>query len=110
MAKVSFDFDEMMSRRAARQLAHRDVVIVFANDVGMTGKDDPEHLQYATVNGHVMVTFDRPFAGLTAKSTDHGGLICLSGGQDDIGRMVRTLTGFAQDHAPDDVKGRVFWL
>ncbi len=107
---VSFYFDEMMSRVAAKQLTNRGYTIVMANDVDMTEKTDPEHLAYATQHGHVMVTFDRPFAGLTSKSIEHGGLICLSGSQDDIGMMVRTLTDFAEQHAPEDVAGFVFWL
>ena len=81
-----------------------------ANDVEMTGKSDPEHLAYASEEGYVMVTFDRAFAGLTSRSLEHGGLVCLSGTQDDIGRMVRSLTAFAEKYESDDVAGQVFWL
>ncbi len=107
---VSFYFDEMMPRATAEQLTRRGHTVVMAIDVDMTEKADPEHLAYATEEGHVMVTFDRPFAGITSKSTEHGGLICLSGTQDDIGNMVRKLTAFAEQHAPEDVAGLVFWL
>ncbi|GAB4513616.1 MAG: hypothetical protein OHK0046_14530 [Anaerolineae bacterium] len=105
-----FYFDEMMSRRAAKQLIERGYQVVLATDVGMRAKTDPEHLAFATLNDYIMVTFDRPFAGQTAKSTDvHGGLICLAGRQDDIGLVVRTLIDFADTHQPENVKGQVFW-
>lgn len=81
-----------------------------AADVGMKQKTDPEHLAYATENGYIMVTFDRPFAGKTSKSTDHGGLICLSDRQNDVGLMVRTLSEFADNYKREDVIGQVFWF
>jgi predicted nuclease of predicted toxin-antitoxin system len=107
---ISFYFDEMMSRAAANQLINRGIVVVLANDVGMTKTDDSDHLAYATQYGHVMVTFDRPFAGRTTKSMNHSGLICLSGSQDDIGMMVRTLTDFVETYTNTEVNGKVFWL
>lgn len=110
MGEIRFYFDEMMSRTAANQLIKRGIPVVLANDVGMTERNDPEHLAYATANACVMVTFDRPFAGQTAKVTEHGGLICLSGSQDDIGMMVKTLTDFSQRYTIDDIIGVVFWL
>jgi predicted nuclease of predicted toxin-antitoxin system len=110
MAKVSFYFDEMGSRKAAEQLIRRGYSVILANDVGMTEKGDPEHLAYAAELGHVVVTFDREFAGTTSKSTEHAGLVCLSVSQDDVGGMVRLLSAFADDHTPEDVAGQVFWL
>jgi hypothetical protein len=56
------------------------------------------------------VTRDKPFAGRTAKRTDHAGLICWTGTPDDIGGMVRALTTFAETHTSEDIAGRVFWL
>jgi hypothetical protein len=54
----------------------------------MAGKDDDtEHLPYATEEHAVLVTRDRPFAGRTQKRTDHAGLICWTGQDNDIGGM-----------------------
>jgi len=47
--------------------------------VKMQQKTDPEHLEYATANNLVLVTFDRAFAGRTSQLNNHSGLICLSG-------------------------------
>ena len=108
--KVSFYCDEMMSRTATDQIIQRGYTVIMANDVGMTGKDDDtEHLPYAAGRGLVVVTFDRAFAGRASKRADHAGLICLSGSQNDIGLIVRTLIEFAEQHTPEDAIGRVFW-
>jgi hypothetical protein len=111
MAVRSFYFDEMMSRIAAEQLIKREYTVVMAVDVDMVKKDDiAEHLRYATQRQLVVVTFDREFAGRTSKRTDHAGLICLSGPQDNIGYIVRTVSDFADIYAPEDTIGHVFWF
>jgi len=108
---ISFYFDEMMSRKAAEQLTRRGYIVLLANDVGMTQRLDTEHLTYASNHNHVMVTFDRPFAGKIAMSSiKHSGLICLSGEQNDIGRVVRLLIDFADQHQAESTRGQVFWL
>lgn len=82
-----------------------------AIDVGMTGKvDDLEHLPYAAVREAIIFTRDKPFAGRAAKRSDHAGLICWTGEQQDIGGMIRALARFADSYSTDDIKGRVFWL
>lgn len=109
MVIVSYYFDEMLSRKAAEQLIQRSYSVIMANDVDMTEKNDEDHLIYATENECILVTFDRPFAGRAMELTDHAGLICLSGSQDNIGAIVRTLVEFADTHSPEDAAGLVFW-
>lgn len=110
MGKVSFYFDEMMPRSPVKQLQDQGYSVVMAVDVGMTGKEDTEHLKYASDEGLVMVTFDRPFAGKTAKLVNHAGLICLSGTQQDVGYIVRTLAEFSRNYETEAAAGQVFWL
>jgi predicted nuclease of predicted toxin-antitoxin system len=105
---VSFYFGEMMSRKAAEQLTQRGYTVLIATDIGMREKADSDHLACATAHGHVMVTFDRRFAGQATSKTDHGGLVCLSGTQDSIGGIVRALVAFAERHASEEVTGHVF--
>lgn len=88
MATMRFYFDEMMARPAANELIKRGYTVTMAVDVGMTAQKDSEHLRYATENNMVIVTEDRPFAGLTAKLTDHHGLICWMRKQGAIGSIV----------------------
>jgi len=107
----AFYFDEMLVRASAEQLVKRGINVVMAIDVDMVGKDDDtEHLTYAITNNLVVVTFDRAFAGRTMSRSDHSGLICFSGAQDDIGGIVRALIGFVQQNTRETVAGRVFWI
>lgn len=112
MAKIRFYCDEHVARSIAKGLTERDYEVVMAVDVGMKGKDDDtEQLPYASEQGLVMVTCDRPFTGRTAKRTDHASLICLSETlRHDIGAAIRALVQFADEHTPDDASGQVFWL
>lgn len=76
----------MMRRTVAKGLLTQGIDVIMAVDVQMIDKDDDsEHLPYATENGRVLVTQDRPFAGRSASRTDHTGVICWTGAQDDVG-------------------------
>jgi predicted nuclease of predicted toxin-antitoxin system len=107
---IGFYFDEMMIRAVVTELKQKGYLVVLANDVGMTQKDDEEHLRYATEHNLVMVTQDRKFAGQTQKHSDHAGLICWTDHRQDVGTMVRVLSAFADQYTPEQVAGRVFWL
>jgi hypothetical protein len=109
--KISYYFDEHMSRKVAEQLEKRSCTVIMAVDEGMVQKDDlTEHLTFATKNGLVMVTCDRPFASRAMSKTDHAGLICWTGILDDFGGQTRLLSEFAERHNPEEVKGQVFWI
>jgi hypothetical protein len=109
--KLKFYFDEHMPRVVAQSLAKQGYVVMMAVDVGMTGKDDDtEHLPFAAAHQAVLVTRDFPFAGRTSQQTEHAGLICWTGAQQDFGGMIRALSEFAEQYTPEEVAGRVLWL
>lgn len=108
---VKFYLDEHISRKVADGLIKQGIEAVMAVDVGMEGQDDDTgHLVYATEHGAVVVTRDRPFAGRTAKHTNHAGLICLTAEDGEVGAMLRVLITFANQYEAEDVAGCVFWL
>jgi Domain of unknown function (DUF5615) len=111
MAKISFYFDEMMPRKVANQLIERGYKVLMAVDAGMVKKDDlAEHLKFATEQGYMMVTFDRPFSTRAMALSDHAGVICWTGVQDDFGGQVLLFGEFADHHESEEVAGRVFWI
>lgn len=111
MAKISYYFDEMMPRKVANQLKEGGYSVVMAVDVGMVKKDDlTEHLAYATAYSLMMVTFDRPFSTRAMERTDHAGLVCWTGIQNDFGGQVLRLVEFADEHTLEEVAGKVFWV
>ncbi len=111
MERIKFYFDEHMPRSVAREVEKCGYEVIMAIDVEMVGKDDDaEHLPFAKENNAIIFTRDYPFAGRTAKHTDHAGLICWTGRDDDYGGMVRKLNEFAEKYTPEDVAGQVFWI
>jgi predicted nuclease of predicted toxin-antitoxin system len=77
---IGLYFDEHMSRRVADALLQQGFQVVMAVDVGMGGKEDEEHLAYATQHELIMVTFDHPFAGrlLGQSEANFSSLVCLA--------------------------------
>ncbi len=111
MAQIKFYFDEHMPRVVQTALMNHGYVVIMAVDVDMVGRDDDtEHLPYAAENHAVIFTRDSPFAGRTMRRTDHAGLICWTGQDDNFGGMIRALVEFAENHAAEEVVGQVFWL
>lgn len=108
---MRFYFDEHMPRPVARALEQRGHDALMAIDSDMLGKDDDtEHLAFAAEHEAVLVTHDKAFAGRTMKRTDHAGLICWTGAQDDFGGMIEKLHAFGDTHTQEEAAGQVFWI
>ncbi|MCA0454701.1 MAG: DUF5615 family PIN-like protein [Chloroflexi bacterium] len=111
MTAVSFYFDEMMPRKVANQLIEQGVKVIMAVDIGMVGKDDlQDHLTYATENKLVLVTFDRPFSTRAMAQSNHCGLICWTGTQNDFGGQIDKLGEFANHYSLENALNNVFWM
>jgi len=111
MPDQNFYFDEMMPRVVAEQLRQHGHTVVLAVDVNMVGKDDlTEHLTCATERRLILVTRDRAFAGRAMSISDHAGVICWTGSDRDFGGMIHALNSFAEQHQPEAIIGKVFWL
>ncbi|MFQ3647923.1 MAG: DUF5615 family PIN-like protein [Aggregatilineales bacterium] len=106
-----FYLDEHIGRVVAKSLQSRGIVAIRAVDVGMTGRQDEEHLAYATERELVMVTFDHPFAGRTARRADFYALVCLTRSiQQDTGTIVEVLTLFSNLFDPTTDTATVYYL
>lgn len=92
MAKIKFYFDEHMPRAVQTGVMNLGYVVIMAVDVAMAGKDDDtEHLPYAAENNAVIFTRDSPFAGRVMQRSDHAGLICWTGRDDDFGGILLVI-------------------
>jgi uncharacterized protein with PIN domain len=108
---MRFYFGEHMPRAVEEGLIKRGHEVIMAVDIEMTGKDDDtEHLPLAAEKQAVLVTRDMAFAGRTLQRTDHAGLICWTGKDNDFGGQIRALSEFAEQHSQEEVVGQVFWL
>ncbi|MCC6893039.1 MAG: DUF5615 family PIN-like protein [Anaerolineae bacterium] len=103
--------DKHSPRSLERALLENGFEVIMAVDVDMVGKDDDdEHLPYAASRGFVIFTRDLPFAGRTAKRTEHAGMICWTGNQQDVGGTIRAVLAFSSQYHAEEVAGQVFWL
>jgi predicted nuclease of predicted toxin-antitoxin system len=110
MATIRFYFDEMMSRIVANRLQEDGYDVILAVDAGMRDQEDDSHLSYATTQGRVLVTQDRPFAGRAAKSATHAGLVCWTRVLNDFGAQIRAFSDFADTNDAESIAGQVYWI
>jgi predicted nuclease of predicted toxin-antitoxin system len=100
---LKFYTDTHIAKAVAEQLRQRGIDAVHCEEVGMADASDPEHLEYATKEGRVMVSHDRDFQShhyeWLAEGKPHAGIISVSRrlqGTPNIGRIVTTLAEYHQ--------------
>jgi predicted unusual protein kinase regulating ubiquinone biosynthesis (AarF/ABC1/UbiB family) len=104
-------FDEHMRRVVANALIQAGFPTIMAVDVGMVGKSDDDHLAYATQAQMIMVTFDRPFAGVTMRRSNFYALLCVSEEfRQDIGGTIELLKEFGALFDSEQDTGKVHWM
>lgn len=97
MATVRLYLDEdSMDRALVRALRARGVDVISAFDVGMIERDDAEHLDYATVHGRVLYTFNvgdfyRLHTNYLAEGKSHAGIILAQQQRYSVGEQMRRL-------------------
>lgn len=55
---IKLHLDEMIPTDLARVLRQYGYDVVTAQEAGMLGKDDPDHLEYASAQGRAILTFN----------------------------------------------------
>ena len=86
--------DENITPLVAQQLRRRGFDVSSAVEVGMLGKSDEEHLEYASHNSRILLTFDTGFIPLATKWTSEGShhygvVISKEVKMEQIGELVR---------------------
>lgn len=87
--------EDSQSRALIQALSSRNVNVIAANEAGMMGKLDHEHLQWSDVHDRVMYTFNvrdfyRIHSETLASNGSHSGII-LSQQHLSIGEQMRAL-------------------
>jgi predicted nuclease of predicted toxin-antitoxin system len=88
---IRFFFDQNISPAVARGLRAQNVDVVTAQEAGRCGLSDPDQLQYATVAGRVLVTFDQDYLVLDAGGVPHAGIAWCSATKYSIGQVINAL-------------------
>jgi hypothetical protein len=75
VSAVRYYFDEHVSRAIAKGLTRRGIDVLLAVDAGMAGRDDIDHLQFATNQARSLYSNDTDFLALHASGVSHAGII-----------------------------------
>jgi hypothetical protein len=95
LPQIKFYADTHIAGAITSQLRNRGIDVVRCEEVGLANASDPEHLQYATDEGRIIITHDDDFLKLDkdwrAQGKKHAGILyCLPHlqGKSGIGKIL----------------------
>lgn len=114
MLRLYLDEDSM-SHSLVRALRARGVDVVTALEVGMIGRDDADHLQFATSQNRVLCSFNvgdfyRLHQEWLEAGRGHAGIILVSQQRYTIGELLRRLLKLATSQSADAMQDRAEFL
>ena len=89
---------------------HDGIEAVTARDLKKLRDDDPSHLQRATEQNRVLVTYDDDFVKMAQQGVEHPGIVFVPTRNRDIGIVVRALRNFQARYSRTDVANLVWYL
>lgn len=107
---VAFHLDEQIPPALADALRNRGIDVTTAADAGLIGRDDSEHLAFATNAGRVVITQDVDFLRLHAEGTPHSGIAFWRQQSRNLGEVLRRVLLIHATISPDEMKNRVEYL
>ncbi len=114
MFKLYIDEDSM-DRNLVRALRARGVDVTTAQDAGMLGRSDEEHLLFATNQGRVLYSFNRgDFCRLhsqyAAEGKSHAGILLARQQHYSVGEQLRRVLKVMALRSAADMRDRVEFL
>lgn len=95
--QIKFYFDEDALRHSlARAMRERSVDVLTAEEAGMRGRDDEEHLEFATAQGRVLYSFNigdfcRIHTERIVSNKSHAGIVLAPQQRYGVGEQMRRL-------------------
>ena len=114
MFKLYIDEDSM-DRDLVRALRARGVDVSTAQEIGMMGRSDEDHLLFATGEGRVLYSFNRGdfyrlHTQLIAEDRSHAGIVLARQQHYSVGEQMRRLLRIMALRSPADMRNRVEFL
>ena len=106
---LKFYLDEHVHPAVADGLRRRSIDVVTTLEAGMLGATDPEHLEFARIEGRLIFTQDADFLRLNAQGIKHAG-IAYARRQTSVGHIVRGLVLIHEVLSPSEMQNRVEFL
>lgn len=112
--KVYCDEDSM-DQDLVRALRARAMDITTAYDEGMIERDDEDHLDYATEQGRVLLSFNRGdffriHTDYLRQSKNHAGIILANQQQYSIGEFMRRILHLNNQLSSEEMENRIEFL
>ena len=89
---------------------HDGIEAVTARDLKKLRDDDSSHLQRATEQNRVLVTYDDDFVKMAQPSVEHSGIVFVPTRYRNIGIVVKELRNFQARYGRNDVANLVWYL
>lgn len=101
-----------MDRDLVRALRARGVDVLSALEAGMVDRPDPEHLDYATLHGRAIYSFNirdyhQIHAEYLTQGRSHAGIILSRQQQYSVGEQMRRLLKLIGTCSADEMKDRM---
>jgi len=105
-ALISFYMDEHVPTAVSQGLRRRGADVLTAQEAGMRGSSDEEHLTLAASEGRTIFTQDADFLRLHASNRAHSGIVYAPQGT-PVGAMLQALVLIHDVLRPQEMAGRV---
>ncbi len=107
--------EDSMRNALVRALRARELDVLTALDVGLTGRADEEHLEYATEQGRVLYSFNiKDFYHLHSvymkEGKTHSGIILAQQQQYSIGEQMQRILRISAERTSVTMRNRVEFL
>jgi predicted nuclease of predicted toxin-antitoxin system len=114
LGRLKLYTDENVDIRVAEGLRRRGIDAFSANEKGMTGATDLEHLNYAFHLKAVIFTHDRHFLEIanefSKEGKSHYGMIFVSINKLSVGECIKRLALYAEVLSAEDMKNQIEFL
>jgi predicted nuclease of predicted toxin-antitoxin system len=107
---LRFHLDENVDPRVADGLRLHAIDVTTADNAGLLGASDLEHLAYIVRTGRVMMTQDTDFLRLAAAGHDHPGIVFTYARTRSVGDIIRGIRLIWELLEPDEMRNRIEYL
>ena len=107
---VRFYMDQHIPAAVTQGLRQRGVDVQTAQEADRCGIPDPDQLQFATVEGRVMVTFDPDYLALHASGVQHAGIAWCQQRKYTVSGLLHALLLVHAVLTSDDMRNHVEYL
>jgi hypothetical protein len=107
---IRYFFDQHIPKAVAEGLRQRAVDVLTAQDAGRCSLPDPDQLEFARIEGRVLVSYDPDFLALAASGIEHAGIGWCEATKYGVGQLIHVLLLLHGVLSPDEMKNHVEYL